>query len=323
MVVELIVTRLPSLIQKCRVGTLFVPTNQPENGGHKNHAHPTIRLLLVIVFTLLPGMLMADYPSLWQSQDQQLQQQLNSIVKQRNLHREVNRGNLALVVVDISDPLHPKVANVNGDKMIYAASLPKIAILLGAFVQIENGKLAADPSLWVDMTLMIRNSSNQAATRVLERVGREELLQILQSPKFKLYDTSHNGGLWVGKDYARDGAYKRDPLKNLSHAATVMQVARFYYLLDTDRIVGPKLTRQMKQIMSDPAIAHKFVKGLKSVPEVVMYRKSGTWKNYHADSALVEFGTHKYIIVGLAQSKQGGKWLEQLALPLHQLIVGK
>jgi len=310
-------------MQKCRVGTLFVPTNQAENGGHKQRAHPAIGLVLIILFTLLPGVLMAGYPSLWQSQDRQLQQQLNSIVKQHNLLREVSKGNLALVVADISDPLNPRVATVNGDKMIYAASLPKIAILLGAFVQIERGKLAPDPALRVDMTRMIRNSSNQAATRVLERVGRQELLQILQSPKFKLYDISHNGGLWVGKDYAREGAYRRDPLKNLSHAATVMQVARFYYLLDTERIVGPELTRQMKQIMSDPAIPHKFVKGLESVPGLVMYRKSGTWKNYHADSALIECGAHKYIIVGLAKSKQGGKWLEQLALPLHKLIVEK
>ena len=310
-------------MQKCRVGTLFVPTNQAENGGHKNHAHPTIGLVLIILFTLLPGALIADYPSLWQSQDQQLQQQLDSLLKQHKLHREVKRGNLALVVVDLTDAENPALASVNGDKMIYAASLPKIAILLGAFVQIERGKLAPDPVLWVDMTRMIRNSSNQAATRVLERVGREELLQILQSPQYKLYDNSRNGGLWVGKDYARKGAYKRDPLKNLSHAATVMQVARFYYLLDTNRLVSPELSLQMKQIMSDPAISHKFVKGLKSVPDLVMYRKSGTWKNYHADSALVEAGKYKYIIVGLAKSKQGGKWLEKLALPLHNLIVGK
>ena len=278
---------------------------------------------MLFLLLLLPGMLLADYPSLWQSRDQQLQQQLESLLKQHKLHRAVKRGKLALVVVNLTDAENPAVASVNGDKMIYAASLPKIAILLGAFVQMERGKLVADPALWLDMTRMIRHSGNQAATRVLERVGREELLQILQSPRYRLYDISRNGGLWVGKDYARAGAYKRDPLKNLSHAATVMQVARFYYLLDTDRLVGPELSRQMKQILSDPAISHKFVKGLKSVPDLVMYSKSGTWKNYHADSALVEAGENKYIIVGLAQSKQGGKWLEKLALPLHNLIVGK
>ena len=40
-------------------------------------------------------------------------------------------------------------------------------------------------------------------------------------------------GVWVGKDYAEQGTYQRDPLYNLSHGATVMQVVRFYNLLDT------------------------------------------------------------------------------------------
>jgi len=39
--------------------------------------------------------------------------------------------------------------------------------------------------------------------------------------------------VWVGKDYAEQGTYQRDSLYNLSHGATVMQVVRFYYLLDT------------------------------------------------------------------------------------------
>ena len=40
-------------------------------------------------------------------------------------------------------------------------------------------------------------------------------------------------GVWVGKDYAEQGTYQRDSLYNLSHGATVMQVVRFYNLLDT------------------------------------------------------------------------------------------
>jgi beta-lactamase class A len=53
------------------------------------------------------------------------------------------------------------------------------------------------------------------------------------SPRYRLYDPRHYGGLWVGKDYAKSGLWRRDPLHNLSHGATAMQVARFYYLLKT------------------------------------------------------------------------------------------
>jgi hypothetical protein len=40
----------------------------------------------------------------------------------------------------------------------------KIAILLGAFVQIENGKMVLDETTRTALTQMIRNSSNKAAT---------------------------------------------------------------------------------------------------------------------------------------------------------------
>lgn len=281
------------------------------------------RLVLVLLLFLFSGLQAAvPYPSLWESKDAHLQKQLEGIIKTNGLASAVESGNLALALIDISRPETPRVASLNGDQMFYAASLPKIAILLGAFVQIENEKLALDEQLKEDMDRMIRHSDNDAATRVLERIGRDQLLEILQSPRFQLYDKTHNGGLWVGKDYARSSAYKRDPLNNYSHGATVMQAARFYYLLDTNRLVGPELTRMMKQVLSEPAINHKFVKGLEGVEDARLYRKSGTWKNYHADSALVEFSNHKYIIVGLAKSPRGGEWMESLAKPLHDIVTG-
>ena len=61
----------------------------------------------------------------------------------------------------------------------------------------------------------------------------------------------------------------------------------------------------MKQTLSQPGIRHKFVKGLESRPGVEMYRKSGTWQDFHADSALVEHGAYKYVIVGLAHPHGG------------------
>lgn len=282
-----------------------------------------INKIALLMIALLFGSVgfAADYPSLWDSRDAQLQKSLEQLVARKGLSKQVKNQSLALAVVDISNPLHPRMAALNGDRMLYAASLPKIAILLGAFVQIERGVLLPDAKLWSDMHRMIRHSDNVAATRVLERAGRKEVLEILQSPPYRLYDQQHNGGLWVGKAYAKAGAYQRDPLHNLSHGASVLQAARFYYLLDTNRLVNPELTRRMKEILVAPAIAHKFVKGLQGVENAVLYRKSGTWRDYHADSALVEFGEHRYIIVGLAKSRKGGSWLAELALPLHNLVV--
>jgi beta-lactamase class A len=64
----------------------------------------------------------------------------------------------------------------------------KIAILLGAFVQIENGKMVLDETTRTALTRMIRNSSNKAATAMLQRVGIANLAEILQSDRLRLYD---------------------------------------------------------------------------------------------------------------------------------------
>jgi beta-lactamase class A len=261
------------------------------------------------------------YPPLRKSTDPGLQHALEHRLADLGLSKAVADKRLSVALVDITNPHKPRLAAVNGDEMKYAASLPKIAILLSAFVEIEDGELALDDRTRRSLTQMVRKSSNREATRMLNKVGKHRLLQILQSPRFKLYDTAHNGGIWVGKEYSKAGAYERDPLHHLSHGATAIQTARFYYLLETGQLVNPKLTAEMKKMLSHPAINHKFVKGLKDRPGVKIYRKSGTWSRWHADSALVEDGKYKFIVVALAESPKGGKWLTNMITPLHDLIV--
>ena len=213
------------------------------------------------------------------------------------------------------------MAYVNPNEMMYAASLPKIAILLGAFERISNGEMTLDKKTRQMLAHMIRNSSNRAATVILNQVGKAYLASLLQSSRYRLYDPEKNGGLWVGKEYSKTGTWKRDPIHNLSHGATALQVARFYYMLQTGRLVSPELSRQMKSILANPAIEHKFVKGLKSVhPDSRIYRKSGTWKQYHSDSAIVEHDGRRYIAVALAKSRRGGEWLSDLIVALDDLI---
>lgn len=260
------------------------------------------------------------YPLLRDSFDPVLQKGLEKSLRKLKLTDAVRRKRLGVSLVDVTNPVRPRVAAVNGDEMIYAASLPKIAILLGAFVLIENGEMKFDEVTQQDLTDMIRVSSNYAATKMLNRVGKPRLAKILRSERFRLYDPEVNGGLWVGKDYAKKAAWKRDPLHNLSHGATALQTARFYYYLDTNRLVSPGLSEQMKNILSDPGIRHKFVKGLEARPGSRIYRKSGSWKQWHADSALVERNGRKYIAVALAKHPDGGKWMRQLILELDDLI---
>ncbi len=286
-----------------------------------NKVYYLFTLLITTLFLVCPAGSQPEDPSLGESCDPRLQKALVTRLGSLHLQNATERKQLSVVVVDITDTSAPRMAYVNPNEMMYAASLPKIAILLGAFEKIANGEMDLNEETLEKLKQMIRNSSNAAATEILHRVGMEYLAELLQSPRYRLYDPQKNGGLWVGKDYAKAPAWKRDPLHNLSHGATALQVARFYYLLETGQLVSPELSKLMKSILAETEIEHKFVKGLKEVqPDSEIYRKSGTWGPYHSDSAIVEHHGRRYIAVALAKSAKGERWLQELIVALDGII---
>ena len=195
--------------------------------------------------------------------------------------------------------------------------------MLTAHEMFEDGNLAETPELQRDLVDMIRVSSNGAATRVIDAVGFEAIRATVTNPRYRLYDPAHNGGLWVGKDFAKAGLWKRDPLHNLSHGATAMQVARFYYLMQTGNLVTPEYSAKMKKIMSDPGIEHKFVRSLHMInPRASLFRKSGSWRTYHSDSVLVERDGKAYIAVALSDSTEGKTWLHHVIVACDDIIFG-
>ena len=286
-----------------------------------NRFEKLFKLLAIILIFALPAGAQPPKSELGESCDPRLQKALETRLGSLQLRKATTRKDLSVVVVDITDISKPRMAYVNPNRMMYAASLPKIAILLGAFEKIANGEMTLDDETLEKLKLMIRNSSNSAASDILNRVGMDYLADLLQPPRYRLYDPERNGGIWVGKEYGQAPAYRRDPLHNLSHGATALQVARFYYLLETGQLVSPELSKLMKAIMADPAHEHKFVKGLKEVqPDSEIYRKSGTWGPYHSDSAIVEHHGRRYIAVALAKSRQGEQWLQKLIVALDDII---
>jgi beta-lactamase class A len=268
------------------------------------------------------------YPSLRESFDQDFQHALGTALKkefQGGYKRAVKNKKAAFVVVDLTNLQKPRVAGINPDVMMYAASLPKIAILLGAFVKIERGEMPLDDKTRAELIRMIRKSSNGDATAILNRVGFEDLAEILQSPKYRLYDPEQNGGLWVGRDYSGGPVWKRDPLHNISHGATAIQVARFYYLAMTGRLISEQYLSDFAEIMSDSGIQHKFVKGLKKAnPDAEIYRKSGTWKAFHADSGVIvdKKAGYQYIIVALMEHPKGADIIARFAALVDKMMVG-
>ena len=250
----------------------------------------------------------------------ELQQSLRGILTELNLNRYVAQKRLAVSLVDVTDPDHPRYAGINDSEMMYAASLPKICALVAAFERIHDGSLPYTADIRDMITRMIRYSSNVDASRVIQKVGFEYISKVLMGSKYRFYDPLQNGGLWLGKGYGGPSDYwKRDPLHRLSHGATTWQVARFFMLLEQGRLVSPEYSAEMKEILSNPGIHHKFVKGLEG-SGCRIYRKSGTWTKFHADGALVEHGDKKYIAVALMEDEHGGEIFPRLIRKMDALI---
>jgi beta-lactamase class A len=254
--------------------------------------------------------------------DDQLERSLRDVVLRLGFERALSEHRLALALVDVTDQARPRYAGLNDSDMLYAASLPKIAILLAGFEAIRQGMLSYTPQVKDMFTRLVRFSSNTDASRAVQAVGFDFIAKTLTSAKYKLYDPLVNGGLWIGKAYGGPNDYwKRDPLHNISHGATALQVARFFLMLDRGELVDAKSSAEMKELMSNPGIHHKFVKGLERLPGYrEIYRKSGTWKDAHCDAALVEADGKRYIAVALMKDAKGAEALPKLIVEMDRLI---
>jgi beta-lactamase class A len=252
-----------------------------------------------------------------------MQDQLIEVLnKNKKWKKLIANKKMAVGLVDLRDPLNPKYARINGNVMMYAASLPKIAVLLAAEDALEKGELEDSDSIQQDLRLMISKSNNPAATRMIDRLGYDKIEQVLKDPIYDLYDEDYGGGLWVGKRYAKLGARHPEPMKGLSHAATVSQVCRYYYMLTYGKLVSYDRSKIMLNMMVDPELHHKFVNTIEKVaPRAKIFRKSGTWKNFHTDSVLV-WGPEwrRYILVALIEDADGEKICRELVTEIEKVL---
>ncbi|WP_108423996.1 serine hydrolase [Flagellimonas amoyensis] len=235
----------------------------------------------------------------------------------------ISQKKMAIGIVDLSNPENVRFARINGNYMMYAASLPKIAILLSAMDALEKGELVETPEVKKDMRLMISKSDNAASTRMIDRIGYAKIESVMTDPNYEFYDEDNGGGLWVGKRYGGGGDTNREPLKQLSHAASVTQVCRFYYLLANGRLVNEKRSKQMLSIMENPELHHKFVNTLDIIaPTARLFRKSGSWKTYHSDSILVwgKESNRRYILVALVDDPDGEQIIRNLVKPIEKVL---
>src|SRR5213594_2684219 len=71
--------------------------------------------------------------------DPALQHSLREMIETMNLAVPLAERRLAVSLVDVSDVGNPRYAGLNDNEMMYAASLPKICVLVAGFERIREG----------------------------------------------------------------------------------------------------------------------------------------------------------------------------------------
>ncbi|MEA2736210.1 MAG: beta-lactamase class [Humisphaera sp.] len=251
--------------------------------------------------------------------DASLQSKLESIDAALREQFSMTTEQTAVGVLDLKTQ---RLAMLRPDRIEYAASIPKVGILL-AYFQLHpdaaNGKLNAQTRH--ELGLMAKASNNEMAAKFSREMGLREVQKVLNDYGF--YDAKHGGGIWVGKHYGKGGERIGDPVADHSHAATVRQLVRFWLMLEQGKLVSPAASKTMKEIFASPDIAHddlKFVKALKDSTGVEILRKWGTWEDWRHDSALITGPHRRYILVALTRHPKGDDYLVELARRIDDLL---
>jgi beta-lactamase class A len=121
-----------------------------------------------------------------------------------------------------------------------------------------------------------------------------------------------------------------DLIDNISHGATATQVCRFFHQLTPGKLSNKRRSARMPGDLADPRLGHKFVSPVRERAEraerenvnAKMFRKSGTWKQWHADAIVVQ-GTQwrDDILVGLIESPNGENIIRRVLPAVEELIV--
>lgn len=249
--------------------------------------------------------------------DAMLQREVEAIDARLRGQLGMTEGDAAVGVVDLKSG---HVAMLHPDRIEYAASVPKVGILLAWFALHPDWNARLDATTRHKLGLMAKVSDNEAASTFSRELGLREIQRVLDG--YGLYDATRGGGIWVGKHYGKGSERIGDPVADHSHAATVRQLLRYWLLLMQGNLVSREASAAMREIFASPEIPHsdlKFVKALAG-RNLDILRKWGSWEQWQHDSAVITGPGRQYILVALTHHACGDEYLEDLARSVDDLM---
>ncbi|WP_084647799.1 serine hydrolase [Gelidibacter mesophilus] len=292
------------------------------------------RVLVLLLFMACNNLFAQDMvlPSYYVA-DPQLSQQLETMVKDLGLDRDFEVGEdgieqISLAVIDLNGET-PRLSGVNYDNFIYPASIYKIYVAAEILRQIAIDSLNLDDSYRVqspndvdktkeienDPRALLQHGDSVTVNYLLDlMITRSDntasncLIDIAQRPKINnLMHRYH----WQGSEVTRKFLSRKFEDSNYKEAEGTMtcalHAADFMYKVQTNQLVNPWVSMQMKTLLGRQLDKSKLAAGM---PENVMYyHKTGWWSYWTNDVGIVDDGQTKYIIACFLPLE------EELALP--------
>src|SRR5438874_11800836 len=128
--------------------------------------------------------------------DAALQARLESIDAKLRLQFGMAADQAAVGLLDLNTL---RLAMIHPDREEYAASVPKIGILLAYFQLHPEAATNLNATTRHELGLMIKASDNEMAAKFSRELGLQQIQAVLNSYHF--YDASRGGGIWIGKHY--------------------------------------------------------------------------------------------------------------------------
>jgi len=278
--------------------------------------------------------------------DTVLSGQLAEIVRTSGLDKDFDVGEdgteqISLAVIDLTSE-RPAFAGFHAHNFIYPASVYKMYVAAEVLKQVSEGRLTLDSLIQVrspndvDKTkeitsdprpllrdgdtvtvnylldLMITRSDNAAANCLIDLARRESINALIYK---------YN---WEGSEVTRKFLSRKfeDPgyQKIRGTETCALHAADFMYLIETNRLVNPWVSMQLKSFLARQLDDTKYAAGL---PENTMfYHKTGWYAFWTNDVGIVSDGRTHYIIacfLPLKKEEAQPKFI-RLAAEIHRLM---
>lgn len=278
--------------------------------------------------------------------DQLLSDELKTIVHDLGLDKDFNVGEdgieqISLAVIQIHGE-SARFGGVNAENFIYPASVYKMYVAAEVLNQISQGKYSLSSTLGVKspndvdkskeissdprplvkdgdtvtvnylLDLMITRSDNSAANCLIDLARRENINELMHK---------YN---WFGSEVTRKFLKRKfedqgyDTIRGTETCA--MHAAEFLYLIQTNKLLNPWVSMQMKALLSRQLDNTKLSKGLPV--NIMFYHKTGWYSYWTNDVGIVDDGDLVYVIACFLplQEEVALEKFEQLSNKIYWLL---